>query len=390
MSPPELESVSRRVRDLPVSRIRALLNAPRSAQTLDLGGGHPEPAWFPAQALAAAADRLLSEKSASVLQYAPTEGLGDLRARIADRLERRGFAVLPEQVLITQGSQQALHAAATLLASPGDPVTLEEPVYLGAVQSFCLAEAVLSGLRVTDDGWDFDALAAQRPKALYCMSHHQNPTGRCTTLTERERMARFAAQREFYVLEDDAYSELYFDHDLARPLVADCPKWGLLLGSFSKTICPGLRLGYIVSPQHLVEPLVRVLQTTTLQPGTFTQHLVNALLEDFDYEAYLTRLRTLYEQRAQALSLLCHELRLSHRAPRGGFFLWVKLPAEGCASRLCTELAQRELLAVPEAAFQFPGGGKRDDHLRLAFCRFTGEERQAARFREAFAALSVL
>jgi 2-aminoadipate transaminase len=373
---------------LPASPIRALLNARSGEGTLDLGGGHPEPRLFPAEALSQAAARLFHDERAIALQYGSTEGLHPLRAWIADRLRRRGFDVLTEQILITQGSQHALSTVTQVLGSPNQLALLEQPGYPGALQALALAECNVDALPVNDEGWDLTVLAHSTPNLVYVIPHYQNPTGRCATHSQKQALAACASQQGFFVVEDDVYGELGFDGNNHRPLIADCPERGILLGSFSKTLCPGLRLGYIAAPLELLPPLVKTLQATALQPGTFAQHLAMELLTHFDYDAHLQRLRQFYQQRAQALSSRCRELGLSLTSPEGGLFLWVTTPA--AASVTAQHAAEQGLLSVPESAFRAPGLHGPDRHLRLAFSRYKDNAESRRKLSHALDARNVL
>lgn len=369
---------------LPASPIRALLNTHSGEGTLDLGGGHPEPQLFPTEALKQATAHLFRDSGTVALQYGSTEGLLPFRAWIAARLRLRGLPVQTEQILITQGSQHALSTAAQVLGAPRQLALLEQPGYPGALQALALAECTVGPLPVTSAGWDLTALAHCTPNLVYVIPHYQNPTGRCATIEQKQALAACANQQEFFVIEDDVYGELGFDGTNHRPLVADCPERGLLLGSFSKTLCPGLRLGYIAAPLALLPPLVKTLQATALQPGTFAQHLATELLTHFDYNAHLQRLRHCYQQRARVLSSRCRELGLTHASPEGGLFLWVKTPAE--ASRTAQRAAERGLLTIPEAAFRAPGLHGPDRHLRLAFSRYEDNESSERKLNHALGA----
>jgi 2-aminoadipate transaminase len=360
--------LSDRAKTLPGSPIRALLSAARANDQLDLGGGIPDPALFPCCELADVAARVIGEHAAQALQYAPTEGLLPLRDFIAERLARRGCRVTSDRIIVTHGSQQALAALAALLTGPTQAVALEQPVYPGAQQAFMLAQAPVVALPVTEDGWQLEALFCHDVAATYVIANHQNPTGRQATLAQRAALARYAEATGTFVIEDDAYGELGFEGTPARPILADAPTRGILVGTFSKTLCPGLRVGWIVAPSELVEPLLRILQASSLQPGTLAQHLALGLLERLDWQAHLTRLRRVYAGRARALRARCDALGLVSAAPSGGFFLWVQV------QRDAVEVAQRARAAgvvlVPELAFRHPNHPGPDRHLRLAFTRF--------------------
>lgn len=369
---------------LPPSPIRALLDVQYDGEMLDLTGGIPDPQLFPSDALAEAAARVIRERSALVLQYAPTEGLEELRAFIAERLAARGFSVEPSDVLVTHGSQHALCAITQVLGAKGRKALLEEPVYPGALQAFTFSECVLAPLPVTPTGWKLSVFEQERPELVYVIPHFQNPTGRCATPQQVEQLATLARRRGFFVIEDDAYGELDFEGRAHRPLVAGCHERGILIGSFSKTLCPGLRLGYVVAPKALKAALVKTLQTTTLQPGTLTQYVAWELLSTFDYEAHLRRLREHYRLHAMALSRLCRTYNWSHREPEGGFFLWVD--TKKSAKSFAHALARAGLNTVPEDAFTLLGSGTPPHHLRLAFTRFSNDVFARERFERALRA----
>ena len=375
----ELHALSRRAKTLPGSPIRTLLSGHPSGCVLDLGGGWPDPALFPGEQLAAVAEQVVARRADHALQYASTEGLEPLRSFIAERLRRRGCRVSVDQVLLTHGSQQALYTVAVLLTSRTQPVALEQPGYPGAEQAFALAEAPVAPLPVTADGWELDALRDCEIGALYVIPSHQNPTGRSASTEQCSKLVHFAERRGVFVIEDDAYGDLAFDGEGAQPLWAALPTRGILLGTFSKTLCPGLRIGWMVAPRELVEPLVRLLQASSLQAGTLAQHLAFGLLERLDWEAHLGRLRRAYARRARALQDACRALGYPARSPRGGFFLW--LDAQGDATTLARRAAVHGLLGVPERAFRHPGCPGPDRHLRLAFSRFddTVEARERLR-----------
>jgi 2-aminoadipate transaminase len=360
--------LSDRAKTLPGSPIRALLSSARSNDSLDLGGGIPDPALFPRRELARVAARVLDQRDGNALQYAPTEGLDPLRCFVRERLERRGCRVSTDQVIVTHGCQQALSTIAAVLTSPAQAVALEQPVYPGAQQAFALAQAPVVALPVTREGWQLEALRQRDVAAIYVIPNHQNPTGRKATEEQCWRLARYAETTGTFVIEDDAYGELDFCGQPARPLIADAPTRGILLGTFSKTLCPGLRVGWIVAPHELVGPLVRVLQASSLQPGTLTQHLACGLLERLDWEPHVMRLRRTYAERAAALRDCCLALGLHADPPSGGFFLWVQTPND--AMDVARAAAARGVLAVPERAFLSPTCPGSDRHLRLAFTRF--------------------
>ena len=371
--------LSDRARLLPGSPIRALLSSARGNAELDLGGGIPDPALFPTEVLGEVTARVMRDGAAQALQYAPTEGLGPLRELIAQRLEQRGCRITSAEVIITHGAQQALATMGALLTSPTQAVALEQPVYPGALQAFSLAQAPILPLPVTSDGWALEAIDGKRPSAMYVIPSFQNPTGRAASAAERRRLAEYAESTGTFVIEDDAYGELDFESRPLRPILADAPTRGILLGSFSKTLCPGLRVGWVAAPKELVSPIVRILQASSLQPGTLAQHLVRGLLDSLDWEGHLANLRMRYAERARALRARCAEVGLIAAMPRGGFFLWAKSP--GNATHFAELAAAGSVSMVPERAFYGTPHSGPDRHLRLAFSRFLDLPRDRSRLQ---------
>lgn len=351
----------------------------RNGDPLDLGGGLPDLTLFPVGELAECAARILNDRFSESLQYAPTEGHRPLREQLAQRLRRRGCVLDVEQVIVTHGSQQALATLALLLTSPTRAVALEQPGYPGAIQAFSLARAPILDLPVTDDGWDLSALKDRCPAALYVIPHFQNPSGRRASRASCEELVRYAEAKNALLIEDDAYGELSFDHKPVRPILADAPERVLLIGTFSKTLCPGMRVGWIVAPHALVPTIVRILQATSLQPGTLSQYLASSLLERIDYEAHLCRLRATYQKRALALHARCSAMGWLSRVPDGGFFLWARSPIN--ATRMAERGLASGVLSVPESAFRhahYPGP---DQHLRMAFSRYLDQPSQRAKLQ---------
>lgn len=380
-------SFSKRSTSLPGSPIRALLTKHRDQDTLDLGGGIPDLALFPSGELADVARRVIGEHAAQSLQYAPTEGLLPLRQWIALQLNRRGCKLKPEQIIITHGSQQALATVASLLTSREQRVALEQPGYPGAQQAFMLAEADVISLPLTEQGWDLDALENQSVAALYVIPHFQNPTGRKASPHACRELVEYAERTGTFLIEDDAYGELEFEGNPPRPLIADAETRGILLGTFSKTLCPGMRVGWVAAPIALIEPMLRILQASSLQPGTLAQHLAWGVLEQIDWPRHLALLRATYRSRALTLSERCAALGLPSDLPRGGFFLWARTPGE--ATAFAERAASKGVFAVPELAFRHPRHPGSDQHLRLSFARYFDQPLQREKLQNTIAAIPV-
>jgi 2-aminoadipate transaminase len=376
-------AISGRAKNIPASPVRALLSMHRDHDTLDLGGGIPDMALFPSETLAEITARVVRDNAAQALQYAPTEGLWPLREFIAHRLNQRGCKLTADEIIITHGAQQALATVAALLTGPGQPLLLEQPGYPGALQAFSLAQAPLLSLPITTDGWDLEAVRARHAAAAYVIPTFQNPTGRRAGESARIELTRWLDQRRICLIEDDAYGELAFDGSPTRPLLADAEGRGILLGTFSKTLCPGMRVGWIAAPKSLISSSVRLLQAASLQPGTLSQYLAWELIQTLDWSRHVARLSNAYRARAQALRARCQELGLESAMPQGGLFLWVTSP--GQATAFAASAAARGVFCVPESGFRAFGQPAPDAHLRLAFSRYLDLPAQREKLRHAFA-----
>jgi len=368
------------------SAIRDLLALTRAPGVLSLAGGLPAVDTFPADRLADLIGGVLRTDAATGLQYGPTEGEPRLRAWIAGYESARAVAapgagaepradVDPGRVVVTSGSQQALDLLARTLVRPGDTVVVEEPAYLGGLQALAAAGARLEPVRTDADGLDVDALADRlgaglRPVAVYTVATFQNPTGAVLSRPRRERLATLAAQYELTVIEDDPYAEIRFGTEVLPPVRAfDTGGHVVTLGSFSKTVAPGLRVGWAVLPERLVGPVTRLKQAADLQTGSLGQAAVGELVADAAWwAAHLDDVRAAYAGRARALATALGEVfgeRLQLNAPRGGMFLWGRFTDGTATGPLLAAALARGVAFVPGAEFFV--GTPDPASLRLSF-----------------------
>jgi len=324
---------ARRAQRTPPSAVREILKVTERPDVLSFAGGLPAPELFPVEAMARAFDRVLSTNGAAALQYGTTEGFGPLREWIAARLSSRGRRIHADEILMTHGSQQGLDLVSRVLLDPGDVVVVESPSYLAALQVFSTSEANLVTVEADADGVIPSSLArvleTTKPKLIYLIPDFQNPSGARLSMERRHQVLALAAKHNVPILEDDPYGELSFDGPRFPPLHALDDKGIVVhLSTFSKTLAPGLRLGWVAAPKGFLRSIAVAKQACDLQTSTICQRAASTLLETFDYEAHLAKIRAIYGARAKAMqgALVDHFPRGSKWAPpRGGLFLWVGL-----------------------------------------------------------------
>jgi 2-aminoadipate transaminase len=351
--------LAHRMAGMKPSAVREILKVAERPDILSFAGGLPAPELFPVAAIAAAHAAVLATDGAAALQYSTTEGYGPLRAWIAARLAGRGVQVTTDQLLITNGSQQGIDLVAKILLDPGDVVAVENPSYLAALQVFSGAEADVQVVGSDDDGMrvdELEALVATRPvKLIYVVADFNNPKGTTLALARRLRLVELAARHGIVVLEDDPYGELRF-RGTRPPSLAALDEAGVVLqlGTFSKTLAPGMRIGWIAGAPALIRACTTAKQAADLHSGTLSQRAAAKLLETFDYDGHLERIRAVYGQRCDdLLAALARHLPAGARwtRPDGGLFVWVTLPEGLRTDDLLVRAVDRKVAFVPGGPF---------------------------------------
>jgi len=359
------------------SFIREILKITSDPSVISFAGGLPNPASFPVAEIAAAAAKVLYESGPSALQYSATEGFLPLRQWIAARYRSRmGMDVDPSDILITTGSQQALDLAAKVIINAGDPVVMEKPGYLGAIQAFTIFRPAWRSVSLEPDGPDLDALdkALDGAKLFYAVTSFQNPSGLSYSAAKRARVAELLRRHGCFFLEDDPYGELRFKGQPLPPVYAQRPEHSMLLGTFSKVAAPGFRLGWIVARGEIMERLVIAKQAADLHTGSLDQMIVHQFLADNDFEAHVARIRELYGNQCRAMqaAIARHFPKSVHvTEPEGGMFLWVTLPENISATELLKRAVDCKVAFVPGAAFFVDGTG--ENTLRLNYSNAAAE-----------------
>ncbi|AXE87782.1 PLP-dependent aminotransferase family protein [Streptomyces sp. Go-475] len=375
---PRLAARARSVGGSPVRDILAVTARP---EVINFAGGLPAPELFDAEAIAAAYQAVLGEAPGRALQYSTTEGEPGLRAALAGRTTARGLPTGPDDLLVTTGSQQALSLLATALLEPGDTVLVENPCYLAALQAFGFTGARVVPVPGDEHGLDPEALeelaVRERPKLLYTVPTFQNPTGRTLPAGRRAAVAAVAARRGLWIVEDDPYGELRYDGDRVPWIAAHPGAEGrtVLLGSFSKVMAPGLRLGWLRAPGELRRACAVAKQAADLHTPTVNQLAAARYLADSDLDAHVARVARVYRERRDAMLAglpgALPEGSVWNR-PEGGMFLWASLPEPYDTTALLPRVVRHDVAYVPGAPF-YAGPPDRTT-LRLCFVTQTPEE----------------
>ncbi|WP_185893595.1 PLP-dependent aminotransferase family protein [Streptomyces sp. WAC08241] len=362
----------------PVREILALTARP---EVISFAGGLPAPELFDVAGMRDAYDRVFAENPRHALQYSTTEGDPELRTAVAERLTARGLPTGADDLLVTTGSQQALTLLTTALVEPGAVVLVENPCYLAALQTFGFAGARVVPVPTDDQGLLPAALeeiaAREKPTLLYVVPTFQNPTGRTLPAERRAAVAEAAARHGFWIVEDDPYSELRYDGERVPWIAADpaAADRTVLLGSFSKVMAPGLRLGYLRAPAGLRRSCVIAKQAADLHTSTIDQAAAARYLRDRDLDAHVAVIRAAYQERRDAmLEGLPAALPEGSRwnRPEGGMFIWASLPEGYDATALLKTAVAHEVAYVPGAPFFC--GDPDPGAMRLSFTTHSPDE----------------
>lgn len=357
------------------SVIREILKVTEKPGIISFAGGLPSPKTFPIAEFDAASHKVLSEDGQAALQYAASEGYAPLREAVAAMLP---WNVDPAQVLITTGSQQGLDLVAKILIDTDSKILVETPTYLGALQAFTPMEPQVVSVASDDEGVVVDDLVAKAKNArfIYLLPNFQNPTGRSMSETRRAAVSAAAAQAGLPIIEDNPYGELWFDEEPPLPLSARNPEGCIYLGSFSKVLAPGLRLGFLVAPKHIYPKLLQAKQAVDLHTPSFTQRMVAEVLKDNFLDRHVPTIRALYKSQRDAMLVALQRemagLDVQWNTPAGGMFLWARLPEGMSAVDLLPQAVERGVAFVPGAAFYADHGDART--LRLSFVTASVEQ----------------
>ena len=348
-----------RMSRMPVSAIREILKVTERPEIISFAGGLPAPELFPVAAIAQAHAEVFAGAGPAALQYGTTEGWRPLREWIARRMQKRGIAASADRVLITTGSQQGIDLVGKVFVERGDAVVVENPCYLAALQAFSGYETSFISIDSDDEGMRVDqlenTLRYSSPKLIYIVSEFANPKGTTLPFERRQKLVELSARYRVPILEDNPYSELRYTGESLQPLAA-LDRDGLVIhiSTFSKTLSPGMRLGWLIASEEIFQTVVVAKQAADLHTSTIEQRAAARLLESFDYDGHVGHLCEVYGERRQAM-LSAMERYFPAEArwtrPEGGLFLWVELPERLSAEELFEEAIAERVAFVPGTSF---------------------------------------
>jgi 2-aminoadipate transaminase len=375
--------------------IREILRTAQRPDAIPFAASEPAPGLFPMDEVRSLTESVLAKMAGESLRYGPTEGIQPLRELIAGRLRSRGASVGPENVIVTAGAQQALDLLARCFLEPGSEVALESPTYVGAIQAFRNRSARLIGLPLDEDGVRIEplehVLGRRAVKFVFLIPNFSNPTGAVLSESRRARLLEVTRRYQVPVVEDDVYGDTWFDEPPPAPLLARAQAGHVIhIGSLSKALFAGLRIGWIVAPEPVIERLALIKQVVDLFAGTLTQWLAVRILDSGLYDRHVERVRPVYKERRDTMidALFRHgyEAIVPNR-PGGASFLWCQL-AGGLSSReLLSQASLQGVTFVPGDVFSV--SGEDQSFLRLGFSLLdkTGIEEGARRLAVAIDSL---
>ncbi len=368
---------SERAQKLQSSAIREILKITMRPEIISFAGGLPSPATFPVEHMKATFDKVLSTQGKVALQYGPTDGYGPLREWIANSLSTDSAKIVPEQVLMVSGSQQGLDLLGKVLIDEGSKILVETPSYLGALQAFSVYGPQFESVPTDDHGLVSDAVASvgQGARLLYALPNFQNPTGRTLSLERRIALVETCSRLGLPLIEDDPYGALSYRGEPLPKMLTMNPNGVIYMGSFSKVLTPGIRLGYVVAPQPLIRKLEQAKQAADLHTAQLTQMVVYEAIKDGFLAQHIPSIRKLYSDQCQAMLSALTEFfpsSVTWTKPEGGMFIWITLPKHIDSMQLLDEAVAQNIAFVPGAPFYANNPEK--NTLRLSFVTVSPEK----------------
>ena len=367
---------SERAEQLQSSVIREILKVTMRPEVISFAGGLPSPETFPVERMKAAFDKVLSEQGKTALQYGPTDGYAPLREFIAASLSTVDCKILPEQILMVSGSQQGLDLLGKVLIDEGSKILVETPSYLGALQAFSVYQPQFESVDTDEHGLIPASVAAKGEGArlMYALPNFQNPTGRTLSIQRRMELVETCARMGIPLIEDNPYGDLCYSGEPLPKMLNMNPSGVIYMGSFSKVLTPGIRLGYVVGPVPLIRKLEQAKQAADLHTAQLTQMVVYEVIKDGFLGEHIPTIRTFYSRQCDVMLEAMEKFfpeGVSWTRPEGGMFIWVTLPQHIDSKALLDEAIQQNVAFVPGGPFYANEGEK--NTLRLSFVTVSPE-----------------
>jgi 2-aminoadipate transaminase len=370
---PNKWGITPHVAELKASIIREMLKYSRMPGIISFAGGLPAPEMFPLEDMKASCDSIIDKYGSDSLQYSLSMGIAPLREAIAERSNKRGIVSSLDNILITSGAQQALEMVARAFIDPGDTIITEYPTYVGAIQAFNYHRAKYDFVPLDDDGMRVDLLEEHikrtHPKLIYVVSTYQNPSGKTMSLERRHKLVEIASRYNIPIVDDDPYSELRFNGEPITSLKAIGGDIVISLGTFSKLLAPGLRVGWINGPVAVMPLFERVKQVSDLHANTFAQFMVYDYLDRGLLDPHIDAIRADYSAKRDLMIKAIQEhfpKSITFTHPEGGLFLWCELPEGIDAHELLEYAVEEKVTYVIGQAFHPDGGGKNTFRLNFS------------------------
>ena len=372
-----------RITDVPRSFIREILKVALDPSVISFAGGLPNREFFPVQELKEATEKVFDMYGGDILQYSNSEGFTELRKYIAERYYKRDNLNIPvENILITNGSQQGLDIIGKTLLNKGDGLLIEEPGYLGAIQAFSIYNPKFIPVPVSEEGMDLQKFSkefsSEKPKLMYTVPNFQNPSGISYSEENRQAISQKIEETNTILIEDDPYGDLRYKGTGKSSFLKLLPDNTIQLGSFSKTIVPGFRLGWVVAPDHIMKKLLIAKQAADLHTSHFTQSIISQYLKGNDIEKHIDKIREYYGNQCEAMIESIQRYfpsEVKFTKPEGGMFLWVELPQNMISLDLFDMAVKDKVVFVPGDPFYI--NKTKTNTLRLNFSCVDKENIQA-------------
>ncbi|MBL4934861.1 PLP-dependent aminotransferase family protein [Clostridium sp. YIM B02515] len=372
---------SERTSKIKASEIRELLKLTEMPDIISFAGGLPAPELFPIDKMEIISSKVLREDGKAALQYSTTEGYVPLRDIIAkQRMSVAGVKASVDNIMITSGSQQGLEFSAKIFVDKGDIIICESPSYLGALNAFKAYQPTFIEIPMDDDGMDVDELEAALvkypdAKMIYTIPDFQNPSGKTMSVERRKKVAKLAKQYSIPVLEDSPYSELAFEGNV-NPSIKSFDEEGyvIYLGTFSKTFCPGLRIGWVCADPEILQKYIIVKQGADLQCSTISQREIALFMKEYDLNEHIDNIKEIYKRRRDVMLDSIEKYfprEVKYTRPKGGLFTWVQINENLDAAKILEEALKYKVAFVPGGSF-FPNGGNLN-HFRLNYSNMNEE-----------------